>query len=83
MDGSASTNLFALLNRLDADENIAAGKYLTLRSKIIKKLMWNGCPEFKADDLADKILDLTVNLTIKCHYLELVSSVMLFKVKNY
>ena len=46
-----------LLNRLDGDALSAAEKYETLRQKIIKFLMWKGCPETDADVLADTTLD--------------------------
>lgn len=46
-----------LLNRLDGDALLAAEKYETLRLKIIKYLVWKGCPASQSDALADDALD--------------------------
>lgn len=45
------------LIRLDGDQRIAAEKYELLRRKLVKCLMWKGCPESEAATLADTALD--------------------------
>ena len=42
---------------LDPVQEKAAGKYEFLRLKLVKILMWKGCPESQADTLADAALD--------------------------
>jgi DNA-directed RNA polymerase specialized sigma24 family protein len=46
-----------LLTALDPDQMQAAVKYETLRSKLTHILMWRGCSESDADELADRTLD--------------------------
>jgi len=46
-----------LLAALDADQVQAAEKYETLRSKLTHILVWRGCSESDADELADLTLD--------------------------
>lgn len=52
-----ATAFSMLLARLDADEFLAAGKYETLRLKLVKCFVWKGCAESSADALADETLD--------------------------
>ena len=58
MDDQRKTPLDILLKQLDADENAASEKYLTLQLKLTKKMIWNGCPEYEAEALADRVIDL-------------------------
>lgn len=46
------------LEKLDADEIGASEKYIILHLKIVKKLTWDGCPEYEAESLADKVIDI-------------------------
>lgn len=46
-----------LLDRLDAEPEIAAEKYEELRIRIAHLLRWRGCEESYAEDLADRTLD--------------------------
>ncbi len=46
-----------LLDRLDADPELAATKYEELRVRIAHLLRWRGCAESHADELADRTLD--------------------------
>ena len=46
-----------LLARLDPVQEKAAEKYEILRVKLVKALTWKGCPESRADELADIVLD--------------------------
>lgn len=47
-----------LLARLDPDADSAAEKYEDLRLRLVKYFVWScGCPESRADDLADTTLD--------------------------
>ncbi len=57
MDDQKVNTFQILLKYLDSDEIIASDKYLTLRLKLTKTLIWKGCPEVEADTLADEILD--------------------------
>lgn len=50
-----------LLIRLDGNQAVAAEKYELLRRKLVKTLVWRGCPETEADYLADTALDRTAN----------------------
>jgi len=53
-----SANAFEmLLLRLDDNPDAAGEKYELLRLKLIKCLSWKGCPESRADALADEVLD--------------------------
>lgn len=45
------------LQKLDFDESGASEKYIVLHLKIVKKLTWDGCPEYEAETLADKVID--------------------------
>lgn len=57
MDARQPNSFQILLEYLDADELNASEKYLTLHLKLTKTLIWKGCPEFEADNLADTTLD--------------------------
>lgn len=60
MDLTNPTNnsLHLLLNRLDADVEKAAEKYEDLRLRLVNYFVWScGCPESRADGLADQTLD--------------------------
>jgi DNA-directed RNA polymerase specialized sigma24 family protein len=46
-----------LLARLDPDPAAAADKYELLRLKLVKCISWKGCPDSRADVLADTVLD--------------------------
>lgn len=46
-----------LLKALDPDERSAAAKYELLRTKLTSLLIWRGCAESDADDLADVTFD--------------------------
>jgi DNA-directed RNA polymerase specialized sigma24 family protein len=51
-------SLHLLLARLDADLVKAAEKYEDLRLRLVNYFAWScGCPESRADDLADQTLD--------------------------
>ncbi len=50
-------DLQGLLNRLDPDPSIAAERYELLRLKLVRCVVWKGCPEIYADALADTTLD--------------------------
>lgn len=53
-----STSFELLLSRLDKDDpSSAAERYETLRMKLVRTLVWKGCPESEADSLADTVLD--------------------------
>jgi len=51
------SSLDLLLRALDPDLETAADKYELLRLKITKLFCWKGCPESRADELADITLD--------------------------
>lgn len=53
----SATAFEMLLRRLDVDPVIAADKYEVLRLKLIKSVIWRGCPESQADRLADAAID--------------------------
>ncbi len=57
VDTPTTSALDHLLSSLDSDPDIAAEKYETLRQKITKLMCWKGCPESRADALADQTLD--------------------------
>lgn len=51
-------NFGLLLARLDPSADKAAEKYEDLRLRLVKYFVWScGCPESRADDLADETLD--------------------------
>lgn len=53
-----NTGFQLLLARLDPAPDGAAEKYEDLRLRLIKYFVWScGCPESRADDLADRTLD--------------------------
>lgn len=55
-----SRGLSRLLTLLDAEPEAASTKYIELREKLVRILLWKGCPEVSADSLADTILDRVV-----------------------
>jgi hypothetical protein len=52
-----ATGFEMLLARLDPDPTAAADKYEVLRLKLVKCVAWKGCPDSRADALADRVLD--------------------------
>lgn len=58
MDSSQASGGFSrLLTLLDAEPEIASARYIELREKLVRILLWKGCPEVAADSLADSVLD--------------------------
>jgi DNA-directed RNA polymerase specialized sigma24 family protein len=57
MSSLTATSFQTLLDRLDADSEVAAQKYEALRIKIAHLHRWRGCAESHSDDLADITLD--------------------------
>jgi DNA-directed RNA polymerase specialized sigma24 family protein len=51
------TSFQLLLSRLDSEPEQAAVKYEELRLRITKILQWKGCPESRAEALADTTID--------------------------
>jgi DNA-directed RNA polymerase specialized sigma24 family protein len=57
MSTLTATGMEMLLARLDPDQAAAADKYEVLRLKLVKCVLWKGCPDSWADVLADRVLD--------------------------
>jgi hypothetical protein len=58
MDSSQASRGFSLLlTLLDPEPETAPVKYIELREKLVRILLWKGCPEVAADSLSDAVLD--------------------------